>query len=269
MLSIPFCKLIILDMVCATRLETASKERYMPISTPTGPAARLVATSQGESDWLNARKARFWDRSASKYAASRIADLPGYEQSVARTINYLGPSYDVLEVGCGTGSSALRLATYCSSYRATDVSTEMISIARKKLAASPNARLQFSVADAEASPAEVGKQYDRVLAFNVLHLADDVDDMIAGCAAALRPGGLLISKTPCLREMNWLIPNVAVPLARLFGKAPTVRNLGERDLLDAMQRHGLTIVNVERHGTRGRDVRPYIVARKPAAVSGM
>ena len=239
----------------------------MTISSSTTPRTRHITASQTEPDSLTVRKARFWDRAARKYAASQIADVPGYEQSLARTINYLGQTYDVLEVGCGTGSTALRLATFCGTYRATDMSTEMIAIAKDKLAASPIARLQFSVADAEASAAEVGKQYDRVLAFNVLHLVDDIDDMIAACVAALRPGGLLISKTPCLREMNWLIPNVAVPLARLLGKAPTVHNLGETDLLNAMQRRGLTIVNVERHGTRGRDVRPYIVARKPAAVA--
>jgi hypothetical protein len=80
---------------------------------------------------------------------------------------------------------------------------------------------------------------------------------------------LLISKTPCLREMNWLLPNVAVPLAQLVGMAPTVHNLSENDLLDSMRHQGLIVVSVERHGTRGQDVRPFIVARKPAAPEAM
>lgn len=206
---------------------------------------------------------RFWNRKARAYAASKIADVPGYEQTLARTINYLRQQHDVLEVGCGTGSSALRLAPFCRSYRATDAASEMIAIANEKLARAPDARLQFAVDNAAVGDGESANRYDRVLAFNVLHLVEDLAATIEACASALRPGGLLISKTPCLREMNWLLPNVAVPLARLVGMAPNVLNLGENDLLDAMQQQGLTIISVERHGTRGRDARPFIVARKP------
>ena len=213
--------------------------------------------------------ARFWNRKARAYAASKIADLPGYEQTLARTINYLGPQQDVLEVGCGTGSSALRLAPFCRSYRATDVASEMIAIANGKLARAPDARLQFAVDDATTCDSESANRYDRVLAFNVLHLVEDLEATVEACASALRPGGLLISKTPCLREMNWLLPNVAVPLAQLVGMAPTVHNLSENDLLDSMRHQGLIVVSVERHGTRGQDVRPFIVARKPAAPEAM
>ena len=101
---------------------------------------------------------------------------------------------------------------------------------------------------------ESANRYDRVLAFNVLHLVEDLEATVEACASALRPGGLLISKTPCLREMNWLLPNVAVPLAQLVGMAPTVHNLSENDLRDSMRHQGLIVVSVERHGTRGQDV---------------
>jgi len=35
-------------------------------------------------------------------------------------------------------------------------------------------------------------------------------------------------------------------------------------LQSAIVRQGLEIVSVERHGTRGKDIRVFIVARKPA-----
>lgn len=237
----------------------------MTFSSP--PQSSFHATAQApevsHGAFFPTRDARFWDRTAKRYAASKIADIPGYEQSLARTINHLGEHYDVLEVGCGTGSTALRLARYTRRYHAIDLSSEMIAIANQKLEHAPCARLQFSVACAERLSAETGQQFDRVLAFNLLHVVDSLDDVIAACASALRPGGLMISKTPCLREMNWLIPNVAVPLAQLIGQAPTVRSLSEMDLLTSMERNGLSIVCVERHGTKGRDVRPFIMARKP------
>ncbi len=54
--------------------------------------------------------AKFWDRAAPKYAASKIADTGGYERSLERMRALLNPDFTVLELGCGTGSTALRLA---------------------------------------------------------------------------------------------------------------------------------------------------------------
>lgn len=239
----------------------------LPIADPLQRMPTLTPSAPPPAPTL-AHKARFWDRAARKYAAHAIADLPGYERSLARTLQRLDRSHRVLEVGCGTGTTALRLAPACAAYRATDVSTQMIAIAQEKLAREPVPGLEFALADADQPLHPVDGGYDRVLAFNVLHLVADLDGAIARCVDALAGGGLLISKTPCLREMNWLIPHVAVPLARLAGKAPPVLNLAEADLVQAMRRQGLEIVDVERHASRGRDVRPYIVARKRPGTGG-
>lgn len=81
---------------------------------------------------------------------------------------------------------------------------------------------------------------------------------------ALRPGGLLISKTACLLEMNPLIHRLALPVMRAIGKAPDVLCFDAATLQAAIARHGMHIVSVERHGSRGKDFRVFIVARKPA-----
>ena len=44
-----------------------------------------------------ARKARFWDRIAHKYAADPIADPAGYEATLKRVQSLLSVEYDVLE----------------------------------------------------------------------------------------------------------------------------------------------------------------------------
>ena len=56
------------------------------------------------------RDVRFWDRIARKYAASPIKDIAGYERTIARIAQLLGPTQSVLEIGCGTGTTALKLA---------------------------------------------------------------------------------------------------------------------------------------------------------------
>jgi SAM-dependent methyltransferase len=210
-----------------------------------------------------ARKARFWDRIAVKYAADRIADMAGYEATLRRVQGLLSADQDVLEIGCGTGSTALRLAPFTRRLLATDVSARMIAIAREKLAAEPVPRLSFDVADADQAIAGLG-EVDVVLAFNVLHLVTDLDRALELAMQALRPGGLLISKTACISEMNPLIPYLALPLMRAIGKAPPVLCFDAAALQSAIARHGMDIVSVERHGTRGKDFRVFIVARKPA-----
>ncbi|QTD47423.1 methyltransferase domain-containing protein [Ottowia testudinis] len=207
------------------------------------------------------RSARFWNRVARKYAAAPIADLPGYERTLDQVRPWLGPEHTVLEIGCGTGATALRLAPASGHWLATDVSPEMIAIARERLHAQPTPQLAFAVADAGAALAPPAA-FDRVLAFNVLHLVDDLAQTLAAAARALRPGGLLISKTPCVAELNPLITRLAIPLARAVGKAPPVLVFSEADLRRALDRSGLCTLTVERHGTRGKDMRVFIVARK-------
>jgi len=210
-----------------------------------------------------ARKARLWDRTAVKYAADPIADMAGYELTLRRVQGLLSADQDVLEIGCGTGTTALRLAPFTRRLLATDVSAGMIAIAREKLAAQPVPQLSLAVADADTPMAGQG-EFDAVLAFNLLHLVTDLDRALELAMRALRPGGLLISKTPCISEMNPLIPLLALPLMRAVGKAHHVLCFDADALQWATARQGMDIVSVERHGTRGKDIRVFIVARKPA-----
>ena len=229
-------------------------------SLPTAPLSVAPAGSQAYASAV--RKARFWDRVARKYAADPIADPAGYEATLQRVLTLLSARQDVLEIGCGTGTTALRLAPFTHSLLATDVSQEMIAIAREKLAAQPVPQLSFAVADADAQV--FGQNaWDAVLAFNLLHLVGDLDQALAQAVRALRPGGLLISKTPCIAEMNPLVPYLALPLMRAIGKAPHVLSFDAAHLRAAIARQGLQIESVERHGTRGKDIRVFIVARKP------
>ena len=232
----------------------------MPPSTVTRPADTGLSPEPNASD---TRKARFWDRIARKYAADPIADMAGYEATLRRVQGLLTMEQEVLEIGCGTGSTALRLAPFTGRLLATDVSSGMIAIAREKLAAQPLPQLSFAVADADAPMARPG-EYDAVLAFNLLHLVTDLDRALALATQALRPGGLLISKTACVAEMNPLIRWLAIPVMQAIGKAPHVLSFDAATLQSAIVRQGMHIVSVERHGTGRKDFRVFIVARKPA-----
>jgi SAM-dependent methyltransferase len=226
------------------------------------PRAISDAAPLGETNNI-AEKARFWNRIARKYARDPIADMAGYETTLQRVQALLKNDHDVLEIGCGTGTTALRLAPGTRRMVGTDVSAEMVAIACERLAAQPVPGLTFRVADADA-PLAAQPAFDAVLAFNVLHLVGDLSQTLRAVLHALKPGGLFISKTPCLNDMNPLIARVALPLMRAVGKAPPVLCFSAEQLQAALTREGLDIMSVERHGTKGKDARPFIVARKPA-----
>ena len=50
---------------------------------------------------------------------------------------------------------------------------------------------------------------------------------------------------------------------RAIGKAPHVLCFNAQGLQSAITRQGMAVVSVERHGTRRKDIRAFIVARKP------
>lgn len=246
-------------------------------------------TTHPPTSAMLAHSTRFWDKTARKYAAATIADMAGYEHTLQRVRQRLRPTDRVLELGCGTATTALRLAPATAHYTAADLSPAMVDIARRKLKNAPldvHRMLQLVVADADAhlpapAPAPVGWQgtcltetasqtaegWDTVLAFNLLHLVPDVNHTLAQVRRHLRPGGLFISKTPCVGQMNPLVPHVALPVLRLLKVIPPIHVLTEDQLMAAIERCGLTIESVEHHATSrwSRDWRPYVVARKPAA----
>jgi cyclopropane fatty-acyl-phospholipid synthase-like methyltransferase len=203
---------------------------------------------------------RFWDRAARKYARDPIADLAGYERTLEQASAHLGPGDAVLELGCGTASTALRLAEATRRYLATDLSSEMIAISKEKLAEAACSQLELRQATAETMASD-GEQFDAVLGFNYLHLAGDLEVTLRHVHTLLSPGGLFLSKTPCLSDMGLHI-RLAVPLMRLFGKAPTVAFFSAAELEQAIRSAGFEVLSVERHASKGRDFRPFVVARK-------
>lgn len=207
--------------------------------------------------------ARFWDRISRRYAKDTIADPGGYERTLDRTRALLTSADHVLELGCGTGTTALRLAGDVRSYLATDLSAGMIAIAREKLSANVVPSLAFQVAALEVSIFEA-ERYDVVLGFNYLHMIRDLPATLRRIHTLLSPGGLFISKTPCLGDMNPLLSRVLLPAMRVTGRAPYVSVFNQAELCMLVSSAGFEILATENHATRGDDRRPCIVARKRA-----
>ena len=168
----------------------------------------------------------------------------------------LRPTDRVLEIGCGTGSIAIRLAPHAGEWTATDFSPEMLRIARAKPAPE---NLRFVLAD--AASAFDGGPFDAICAFQVLHLVEDLPGVLSRIHANLKPGGLLMSKTWCFADMGFRLRGLFLVL-RTFGLFPPANALTKTALREAIRDAGFDIVDERVYGANPHG--PYLVARNPA-----
>lgn len=206
---------------------------------------------------------KFWDGIAPKYAKSPIRDMDAYEYSLGRTRSYLKETDQVLELGCGTGSTALKLAGDVAEITATDLSDAMLDVGRTKARAGGTGNVRFERADVSEAP---DGPYDVVMALNLLHLLEDTDAALAGVSRRLKPGGLFISKTPCGpgkgAPLKYRLMLLVLPLMQMLGKAPYVKFMSSGDWDAAIIAAGFKIVETGNYPANPPS--RYIVARKEA-----
>ncbi len=105
-----------------------------------------------------------------------------------------GPVGTVLDLGCGTGSHAIRLARRGYTVTGADISPEMLACCRGKLV---DENLQASLHEDDIRSYRDGEKYDAVIMmFAVLGYQQsnvDVRDALQTVSAHLRPGGLFVA----------------------------------------------------------------------------
>ena len=146
---------------------------------------------------------------------------------------------DVLEIGCGTGTTAIAHAPYVRHILATDLASRMIEIGRNraKAAGIDNVTFEASSVDALGVPAT---SLDVVMAHNVLHLLDDREEAIADVHKMLKPGGVFVSSTACVGDM--MLPlRLIVPVGRFLRLFPLVRAFSVVQLKDSFEKAGFEI----------------------------
>ena len=200
---------------------------------------------------------KFWDKIAERYAKRPVADEASYQRKLLVTRQYFRSDMDVLEFGCGTGSTAIAHAPYVRHIRAIDISAKMIEIARSKADAAGVTNVAFEQAVIDDYEAPEGS-FDAVLGMSILHLLEDKDAVIAKVHRWLKPGGVFVSSTVCIGDtMKWFA--LIGPIGRALGIMPLVRVISEQDLLDSLTGAGFAIDHRWRQG-KGKAV--FIVAKK-------
>lgn len=200
---------------------------------------------------------KFWDRIAERYSKRPIADEASYQEKLRITREYFRPDMEVLEFGCGTGSTALLHAPFVKHIHAIDISSKMIEIARGKADAANVRNVTFEQATIEDIHVP-DQTLDVVLGLSILHLVADKEAVIAKVYEMLKPGGVFVSSTACLGDTMKFFKLVA-PLGQFLGVMPLVKVFTTRQLKDSLAAAGFEIAYQWQPG-KGKAV--FIVAKK-------
>ena len=198
---------------------------------------------------------KFWNRIAEGYAKKPVADVAVYQQKLQLTREHLRPHMKVLEIGCGTGTTALAHAPYVNHILAIDFSENMISIARSKAANMANVTFETGTADSLSLPDD---SLDVVMAFSFLHLVENKEAVIEKAFNLLKPGGLFVSSTACIGDTMAFFKWIA-PIGIALGLLPLLTVFKRGDLEDCLTDTGFTILN-SWQPSRGKGV--FIIAQK-------
>jgi 2-polyprenyl-3-methyl-5-hydroxy-6-metoxy-1,4-benzoquinol methylase len=205
-------------------------------------------------------RARFWDDLAERYAAKPVEDPAAFERKIALNIELLSPRSRVLEIGCGTGSLALRLASHAAELHCFDISEEMLRIARGKAEQAGDDRIRFHHGTLEDVPRLAPGPYDCVHAYSILHLLPDPANALCELLSLLRPGGHLVSSTAVLGDSP--IPyRPILALMRWLGKAPPVCVMKHAELDRWVA--GAGFEQIRRPDVGAGDDVAFIIARRP------
>jgi ubiquinone/menaquinone biosynthesis C-methylase UbiE len=207
------------------------------------------------------RASRFWDWTADRYARQPVADQAAYQTKLEVTRRYLRPDMEVLEFGCGTGSTAIAHAPFVRKIDAIDFSSRMIEIARDKAKAGGIDNVTFAQADIMTLNAPA-QSYDAVLGLNVLHLIANRDAVLARVFELLKPGGVFVTSTICMGDT--LIFKVIASVASRLPLLPPLHAMTTAELMSSHAHAGFQV----EHSWLPRKRRPlFVVARKAPSVA--
>jgi len=201
---------------------------------------------------------KIWDKVAEKYSKQPIADEAAYQKKLEVTREHFRPDMEVLELGCGTGSTAILHSPHVKHILATDISANMLDIARRKAAEQNITNVTFEQSTVEDFSAG-DESYDAVLALSLLHLLEDKDAAIAKIRRMLKPGGVFVTSTVCLGDTMAFFKFIG-PIGKALGLFPLVKVFKKRELLDSISNAGF-LIDYEWRPGKGKSV--FVVAKKP------
>ena len=193
----------------------------------------------------------FWDANPCGTSTSwdRAQELR-FEHTDPYLLKYLTPGMfsgkSVLEIGCGQGLDAQKIAEVCREYVGIDLSEASVEAARREVIrrAPPEVDVKFLVDDAESLGFK-DAEFDFVYSCGVLHHTPDFDAALNEALRVLAPGGDLFLMLYRKYTPLWVVLSVCRGAFRLLSEDRRERFLArQRENANASQYTGTAILEL-------------------------
>lgn len=199
---------------------------------------------------------KFWDRVAKYFDWVEKKDEPINIKIIEKTRNRLNSRNIVLDYGCGNGKAAIEIASSVKKISGIDISSKMIEIAKRKAEERKVQNIDFAQATIFDEKLKTGS-FDAILCFYLLHLVEDTPKVMQRINDLLKPGGLIISATPCIKRTYYGF--LLSPMSKM-GLIPPIKLFKISELENLMTDGNFDIVEVACLDKSGQQY--YIVAKK-------
>jgi ubiquinone/menaquinone biosynthesis C-methylase UbiE len=189
------------------------------------------------------KEKKYWDKLS-----------PGYDQMIEKQwriyrislldkiFNDVNAEDTVLEVACGTGLVALKVAERASKVSGIDISAPMIDEAEKKMREKDLDNVEFFVEDAYSL--HFGNDiFDMVICNNALHNMKYPQKALSEIKRVLKPGGRFIGVIVGFGESPKF--NMLYAILKLLVRFPVFHKFNLNKMVDMIRDYGFSIVNKE------------------------
>ena len=167
---------------------------------------------------------------------------------------------EVIEFGCGTGYYTKAIARNALRVLATDLSDEMLDIARANLKDFSNVTIEKADCEGAAYPPE---RFDTVIMANILHIIEDPRKALRESFRILKKRGLIIVISYTDYGMNWYDKmQLGIRYFLTFGMPPPwgLRSFSPEALQSIIESIGFHIEELQLIGEQPRAI--YLKGRK-------
>jgi ubiquinone/menaquinone biosynthesis C-methylase UbiE len=192
------------------------------------------------------REVRYWSRFAPSYDSDGeyVVGQP-ILQAIVERLSEERDLGDCVEMGCGTGYFTRAITRNARHITATDLSDEMLEIARTQLGGFENVTIRKADCGNTGLPAEV---YDSVLLANLIHVVDAPSRCLREAYRILRHGGRVIAVDFTGYQMGLFgKAKLGLRYLRRWGMPPRHGrdDLSQEELVRLVEDAGLTVKNVQ------------------------
>lgn len=187
----------------------------------------------------------FWNKLSKNY--DKKAKDRAYHLIINKSKKYFKKSDILLDFACATGLYAVAFAKNVRAIEAFDISSKMIEISKKKakkLIIKNINFLQTTIFDKRYK----ASSFDVVLAFNILLYLRDYESILNRMHKLLKPNGLIITATACLKEKRTCVGLLSSSIIFLLKKLkilPYLQFVTRKELEEKIERCGFKIIETD------------------------